>query len=100
MGFHTDFCEFRELRIFENFKKKIIFIGSRSCPNQTKLGMEYHPCNDSVMQKKWYTLSERNLVFHTEIFAFREKEILKKVLFLSGKELSKSNQAQYGVSPM
>ena len=111
MVFHTEFCEFRELRNFENFNKKsfssgqgvvqiqpnslvsitslvtvysqkvvgvaclgkkwffirnfanfanceflrilkkFFFIGSRSCPNQTKLGIEYHPCNESVKQK-------------------------------------------------
>ena len=52
MGFHTEFREFRELRIFENFKKKIFFIGLRSCPNQTKRGTEYHQCNKNVKQKE------------------------------------------------
>ena len=110
LGFHTEFCEFRELRIFENFKKNsfasgqgvvqikpnavwsftsvrtvfskkyfwfsflrkkvgfsyrtfwisrkrsfknrfFFFIGLRSCPTQTKRGMEYHQCNESVKQK-------------------------------------------------
>ena len=51
MVFHMEFCEFRELRIFENFRI-FFFIGSRSCPNQTKLGIEYHQCNKSVQQKK------------------------------------------------
>ena len=36
------------LRIY----KKFIFIGSKSCQNQSKLGMEYHQCNESVKQKK------------------------------------------------
>ena len=31
------------IRLF-NFQKYTSFIGSRSCPNQTKLGMEYTMC--------------------------------------------------------
>ena len=53
-----------------------------SCPNQTKLGMQYHQGNESVKQNNWYTLSGKKLVFHTELFEFREKGILKKVFFI------------------
>ena len=62
--------------------------------------MQYHQFNESVKQKKWYTLSGKKLVFPTELFEFREKRILKKGLFHRVKELSKSNQTQYGVSPV
>ena len=40
------------------------------------------------------------LVFHTELFEFREKRILIKGLFHRVKELSKSNQTEYGLSPV
>ena len=60
--------------------KKIFFIGSRSCPNQTKRCVEYDQCNESV--KKWNTLSGKKLVFNTELFEFREKGNSKKVLFI------------------
>ena len=51
MGPHTEFCEFRELRILANFKSSFFFIGSRSYPDQIKLGIEYQQYNDSVKQK-------------------------------------------------
>ena len=162
MVFHTEFCEFRELRNFEDLKKKsfssgqevvqikqnsvlnitivitvysqkvvgiaclgkkwffmrnfanfancellrilkkFFFFGSRSCPNQTKLGIEYHQCNDSVKQKScWYSLPRKKMVFHTEFCEFRELRIFenfKKNLFHRVKELSKSNQTRYWVS--
>ena len=45
--------------------------------------MQYHQCNESVKQKKiWYTLSGKELVFHTVLFEFREKGNLKKVFFI------------------
>ena len=42
----------------------------------------------------------KKLVFHTEICEFRKQRILKKGLFRRVKELSKSNQTRYGVSPV
>ena len=161
LGFHTKFCEFRELR-YLRFLKKFFFSGLRSCPNQTKLGTEYHQCNGSVKKKScWYSLTRRKMVFHTkfcelrelrifenfknscfsscqgvaqikpnsvlsitsvmrepsievvaiaclgkkmsfhtELFEFREKGILKIVFFHRVKELSKSNQTRYGESPV
>ena len=76
MGLHTDFCELREFRFFWEFLKKVFFIGLRSGPNQTKCGVEYHQCNESVKQKNfWYTVSGKKLVFHTKFFEFRETEI-------------------------
>ena len=39
------------IRLFY-FQKYRNFIGSRSCSNQTKLGMEYQQCNLHVKQKK------------------------------------------------
>ena len=75
LGFHTEFCEFRELRIFENFN--FCFIESRSCPNQTKRGMEYHQCNESVKQKNfWLSAPRKKLGFHTEFCEFRGLRIL------------------------
>ena len=50
-GSHTEFLEFSELRNFANFKSSFFFIGSRSYPNQAKLGIEYQQYNDSVKQK-------------------------------------------------
>ena len=37
LHFHTKFAIFAN----KEFKKSVFFIGSRSCLNQTKLGMEY-----------------------------------------------------------
>ena len=72
-----------------------------SFPNQTKLGIEYHQCIDSLKQKFfWFSLPRKKLDFHTELFKFREKGILKIGLFHRGKELSKSNQTRFGVSPV
>ena len=44
----------------------------------------------------------KKLVFHTEICEFRKQRILKIGLFRFSrvKELSKSNQTRYGVSPV
>ena len=42
----------------------------------------------------------KKLVFHTEICEFRKQRILKIGLFRRVKELSKSNQTRYGVSPV
>ena len=42
----------------------------------------------------------KKLVFHTEICEFRKYRILKIGLFRRVKELSKSNQTRYGVSPV
>ena len=101
MGFHTEFWEFRELRIFENYKNNSFSSGQAVVQNQTKLCMEYHQCKESVKQKKIsYTLSGKNLLFHTELFELREKGILKKDLFHRVKELSKSNQTRCGVWPV
>ena len=41
----------------------------------------------------------KKLVFHTELFEFLEKGILKTGLFYRVKKLFKSNQTWYGVSP-
>ena len=101
LGFHTEFCEFRELRIFENFN--FFFSGSRSCPNQTKRGMEYHQCNESVKQKKkfgWARLG-KSWVFIRNFANFANCEFLRILIFFRRvKELSKSNQTRYGVSPV
>ena len=42
----------------------------------------------------------KKFVFHTEICEFRKQRILKIGLFRRVKELSKSNQTRYGVSPV
>ena len=49
--------KFRLIRLFY-FRKYRNFIGSRSCSNRTKLGMEYPICTQSVKEKKFrYSLS-------------------------------------------
>ena len=42
----------------------------------------------------------KKLVFHAELFEFREKGILKVGLFHRVKELSKPNQTRNGLSPV
>ena len=84
MGFRTEFCEFRKKGIL----KIGFFIGLRCCPNQTKHGMEYHQCNESVKQKSfWQSVPRKKLGFHTEFCEFRELRIFenfKKFFFSSG----------------
>ena len=46
--FHTEICEFCDYLIWE----KVFFIGSRNCSNQTKLGMQYPKCIESVKQNE------------------------------------------------
>ena len=64
--------------------------------------MEYPHCNDSVQQKNVFGLAflGKKLGFHTELFEFREKGLLKIGFFYRVKALSKSNQTRYGVSPV
>ena len=50
--FHTKFANFAN----KEFKKSVFFIGSRSCLNQTKLGMEY-PRSDLILKRKEFMLS-------------------------------------------
>ena len=47
--------KFRHIRLF-CFQKNRNFFGSRSCPNRTKLGMEYPMCSQSVKQKEFLVL--------------------------------------------
>ena len=56
-NFHTEICLF--------------FIGSMSCSNQTKLGMNYHHCSLIVKQENfWYTLLPRKKGIFLLKFAF------------------------------
>ena len=83
------------IRNFANFANcellriliKFFFIGSRSCPNQTKLGIENHQCNERVKQKIcWYSLPRKKMVFHMEFCEFRELRIFEnfRIFFSSG----------------
>ena len=76
----ANFANCESLRIL----KKIFFIESRSCPNQTKRGMEYHLCNESVKQKNfWLSSPRKKLGFHTEFCEFRELRIFENFNFFS-----------------
>ena len=52
------------------------FIGSRSCPNRTKLGMEYPVCTQSVKRKEF--LSQ---LFYKKISFFNRKFRLIRLLY-------------------
>ena len=80
-------------------------MGSRSCPNQTKLDIEYPFCNYSLKQRNFcYSLRRKKFgIPYGNLRIFRINcyyWILRKGLFHRFKELSKSNQTRYGVSPM
>ena len=89
----------------KNSKNRFIFIGSRSCPNQTKLDIEYPLCNYSLKRRNFcYSLRRKKFgIPYGNLRLFRincDYWILKIVPFHRFKELSKSNQTRYGVSPM
>ena len=62
--------------------------------------MEYHQCNESVTQKIGRAGLGKKLGLRTEFGEFRKKGILKIGFFHRVKELSKSNQTRYWVSPV
>ena len=53
MGFHAEFCEFRELQSFENFKNNSFSSGQGVVQIKPKRGMQYHQGNESVKEKNW-----------------------------------------------
>ena len=63
--------KYRLIRLFY-FQKYRNFIGSRSCPNRTKLGMEYPMCSQSEKRKKIFGIDclEKNFVFQSEISTY------------------------------
>ena len=90
------------IRLFY-FQKYRNFIGSRSCSNRTKLGMEYPICTQSVKEKKFrYRLSwkkVRTSIGNFGLLAYHTLILFSKVQkFYRVKELSKSNQTRLGVS--
>ena len=76
MGFHAEFREFRELRIFENFKNNSFSSGQGVVQIKTKLGIEYNQCYESVKQKKiGRACLRKKLGSHTEFCESREWRI-------------------------
>ena len=93
--------KYRLIRLFY-FQKYRNFIGSRSCPNLTKLGMEYPMCAQIVKQKEFLLqLAQEKSQFCIRKFAIISNKfailILKIGLIRRVKELSKSNHTRYGV---
>ena len=86
--------KFRLIRLF-HFRKYRNLIGSRNCPNRTKLGMEYSMCTQSVKRKTFLIYKKDRFSFGN--FDFFVNFIFKKQKFNRVKELSKSNQTRYGV---
>ena len=94
--------KYRLIRLFY-FQKYRNFIGSRSCPNLTKLGIEYPMCAQIVKQKEFLLqLAQKKSQYCIRKFAIISNKfaiiILKIGLIRRVKELSKSNQTQHGVS--
>ena len=94
--------KFRHIRLFY-FQKYRNFIGSRSCPNRTKLGMEYSICSQSVKQKELLVQivqkKVRVSIGNIELFAYYKIILFSKIQkFYRVKEFSKSTQTRYGVS--
>ena len=64
--------KFRLIRLFY-FQKYRIFIGSRSCPNRTKPGMEYPMSSQSVKQKSFLVqlIQEKSSYFNRKFRLIR-----------------------------
>ena len=81
------------------------FIGSRSCPNRTKLAMEYTMCTmctQSVKRKEFLVQlvykKDRFSIGNFDLFGYHTLILFSKIQkFYRDKELSKSNQTRYGV---
>ena len=94
--------KYRLIRLFY-FQKYKNFIGSRSCPNLTKLGMEYPMCAQIVKQKEiLLQLAQEKSQYCIRKFAIISNKfaiLISKIgLIRRVKELSKSNHTRYGVS--
>ena len=93
--------KYRLIRLFY-FQKCRNFIGSRSCPNLTKLGREYPMCAQILKQKELLLLlAQEKSLYCIRKFAIISNKftilILKIGLIRRVKELSKSNHTRYGV---
>ena len=94
--------KYRLIRLFY-FQKYRNFIGSRSCPNLTKLGIEYPMCAQIVKEKEFLLqLAQEKSQYCIRKFAIISNKfailILKIGLIRRVKELSKSNHTRFGVS--
>ena len=91
--------KYRLIRLFY-FQKYRNFIGSRSCPNLTKLGMEYPTCIQSLKQKEFLLqlVQEKSSYFNRKYLTYSLILFSKIQKFYRIKELSKCNQTRYGVS--
>ena len=94
--------KYRLIRLFY-FQKHRNFIGSRSCPNLTKLDIEYPMCAQIVKQNEFLLqLAQEKSQYCIRKFAIISNKfailILKIGLSRRAKELSKSNHTRYGVS--
>ena len=91
--------KYRLIRLFY-FQKYRNFIGSRSCPILTKLGMEYPTCIQSLKQKEFLLqlVQEKSSYFNRKYLTYSLILFSKIQKFYRIKELSKCNQTQYGVS--
>ena len=88
--------EFANFAIRE-FQKQVYFVGSRSCPNRTKLGMEYPMCTQSGKQKKilLQLAQEKSQIFIREFANFAIREFQKQVYFVGSR--SCSNRTKLGM---
>ena len=96
--FHTEICEFRKQRIL----KIGLFCGVKELSKSIQTRYVVSPVYLEAKTKRYFAIAclGKKLVFHTEICEFRKQRILKIGLFGRVKELSKSNQTRYGVSPV
>ena len=83
----------RLIRLFY-FQKYRNFIGSRSCSNQTKLGMMYPLCRKNLVKEGFLGIAclGKRSVFHSEICELPDQQILKMGLFYWIKEQFKMKQ--------
>ena len=96
--FHTEICEFRKQRILKIGLFRRVKELSKS--NQTRYGVSHVYLECKTKRIFGIACLGKKLVCHTEICEFRKQRILKIGLFRRVKELSKSNQTRYGVSPV
>ena len=91
--------KYRLIRLFY-FQKYRNFIGSRSCPNVTKLGVDYPMCIQSLKQKEFLLqlVQEKSPYFNRKYLTYSLILFSKIQKFYWIKELSKCNQTRYGLS--
>ena len=92
--------KYRHIRLFY-FQKYRNFVGTRSCSNQTKLGMEYPKVMKNLGQKNfWYSLSRKKVSFSFGSLLLFEISNFKHRSFSSDQGVVQSEPNRYPRLPV